>query len=232
VRKLLNTLLFPTGYRIERIARFQRELHHLVRTRPRRLKFVQIGANDGVRFDGLYGFVTTHSCCGVVVEPLPDMFERLRANYADYPQIVPINKAIHETATTMPLFRVAPAALARYEGWATGISSFDREHLLRHGIAPQDLIAQQVDCIPLMKLLEETAALDADILQIDTEGYDSAILQMIDLARFRPHLIKYEHKAMTAAQRAAHTRTFAQYGYRCVSEGSDTTAWNGRSQGL
>src|SRR5262245_66439129 len=49
VRKLLNKLLAPTGYRIERISRFERELQSLVRRPERRLKFVQIGANDGMR---------------------------------------------------------------------------------------------------------------------------------------------------------------------------------------
>src|SRR4029453_18454609 len=133
MRKLLNKLLAPTGYRIERTSRFARELQSLTRRPEHRLKFVQIGANDGIRFDALHKFVTSHPCSGVVVEPLPDMFERLRANYADYPLIVPVNKAIHETAGVRPLFRVAPTAIARYAMWATGIASFDRSHLLRHG---------------------------------------------------------------------------------------------------
>jgi FkbM family methyltransferase len=221
----LNRLLAPTGYRIERISRFQRELQSLVSRPQHRLKFVQIGANDGISFDSLYGFVTQHACSGIVVEPLPDLFERLRANYADYPLILPVNKAIHETVGARPLFRVAREALARYSGWAGGIASFDRAHLLRHGIAPEDVIAQPVACMPLMELLQETATLDADLLQIDAEGYDSAILRMIDFARFRPHLIKYEHKAMTAAERAAHVATLVQHGYRCVVEGTDTIAW-------
>jgi FkbM family methyltransferase len=225
VRKLLNRLLAPTGYRIERVSRFQRELQSLVRRPQQRFKFVQIGANDGIRFDSLYGFVTQHPCSGIVVEPLPDLFERLRANYADYPLIVPVNKAIHETVGAQPLFRVAPEALARYSGWAGGIASFDRSHLLRHGIAPADVIAEPVACMPLMELLQETATLDADLLQIDAEGYDSAILRMTDFARFRPHLVKYEHKAMTAAERAAHVARLVQHGYRCVVEGTDTVAW-------
>jgi FkbM family methyltransferase len=169
--------------------------------------------------------VTRHPCSGIVVEPLPDMFERLRANYADYPLIVPINKAIHESAGVLPLFRVAPAALARYAGWASGIASFDQSHLLRHGIAPADIEARPVTCTPLMQLLQETATLDADLLQIDAEGYDSAILSMTDFTRCRPHLIKYEHKAMTATQRSAHVARLAQHGYRCVVEGTDTVAW-------
>lgn len=225
MRKLLNKLLAPTGYRIERISRFERELQSLTRRPERRLKFVQIGANDGMRFDGLYGFVTRHPCSGIVVEPLPDVFERLRANYADYPLIVPVNKAIHETAGVLPLFRVAQGALARYAGWAGGIASFDRSHLLRHGIAPADIVEQPVACTPLMQLLQETATLDADLLQIDAEGYDSAILRMTDFESFRPHLIKYEHKAMTAAERAEHGARLARHGYRSVAEGADTVVW-------
>ena len=93
MRKLLNKLLAPTGYRIERISRFERELRSLIRRPERSLKFVQSGANDGMRCDDLYGFVMRHPCSGIVVEPLPDLFERLRANYADYPLIVPVNKA-------------------------------------------------------------------------------------------------------------------------------------------
>lgn len=222
---MLNRLLRPAGYRIERVSRFRRQLDALVRNGSQGLKFVQIGANDGVRFDGLYSFVTQHSCAGIVVEPLPDMFERLQVNYADYPQIVPVNRAIHATASALPIFRVAPSAMSRYQGWASGIASFDREHLIRHGIQPVDVIEQEVQCVSLMELLERTGMLDAALLQIDTEGYDSAVLHMIDFARFLPALVKFEHKNMTRAEQAAHAIRFAENGYRTVAEGIDTIAW-------
>lgn len=228
MRKLLNQLLSAAGYRIERISRFQRELDALSHSPSHRFKFVQIGANDGVRFDGLYGYVTNHPCSGIVVEPLPDMFERLRTNYADYPLIVPVNKAVHATARSLSLFRVVPSAMHRYEGWASGIASFDSNHLLGLGIAPADIVAQPVDCLPLMELLEQTQMLDADLLQTDTEGYDSAVLDMIDFARFKPRLIKFEHKSMSAAERKAHAERLRQYGYRTVAEGTDTIAWRPR----
>lgn len=224
MRKLLNKWLRPAGYRIERISRFQRELEALAR-QPEGFKFVQIGAHDGVRYDDLYGFVTNQLCSGIVVEPLPDAFERLRANYADYPRILPINKAIHETAPVLSLYRVRPNALARYAGWVSGIASFDRDHLLSHGIATEDVSAVTVQCTPLMKLLEETSMLDADLLQIDTEGYDAAILRMIDHARFRPRLIKYEHKSLSSRAQAESQAELAKQGYRIVLEGPDTTAW-------
>jgi FkbM family methyltransferase len=230
VRKLLNKWLRPAGYRIERISPFQRELEALAR-QPQGFKFVQIGAHDGVRFDDLYRFVTNHLCSGIVVEPLPDAFERLRANYADYPRILPINKAIHASAPALALYRVSPGALTRYAGWASGIASFQPQHLLGLGIAPADVSSVTVPCTPLMQLLEESSMLDADLLQIDTEGYDAAILRMIDPARFRPRLIKYEHKSLSAGERAEAQAGLEKHGYRIAREGPDTIAWLAGDQG-
>ena len=120
--------------------------------------------------------------------------------------------------------------MARYAGWASGIASFDRDHLFRHGIAPEDVTAETVRCTPLMTLLTETAMLDADLPQIDTEGYDAAILQMIDYSRFRPRLIKYEHKNMRADERAVAVARLQECGHRTVIEGPDTTAWQSRGR--
>ena len=224
MRKLLNKLLSHAGYRIERISRFQLETEALTR-RPGGFKFVQIGANDGVRFDLLYDLVTVHPCSGIVVEPLPDMFERLRLNYADYPRILPINKAIHETARSLPLFRVAPTAMTRYPGWASGLASFDREHLVRHQIEHDDIEAQRVECVHLMELLETHALLDLDLLQVDTEGYDGAIVRMLDLARCRPQLIKFEHKNLEPAELRELQVRLTRNGYTTSTEGTDIVAY-------
>ena len=220
----MNWLLYPLGYRIERLSRFRHELTPLSR-RPGGFKFAQIGANDGVRFDSLYEWVTVHPCSGIVVEPLPDVFERLRMNYADYPRIVPVNKAIHESARSVPLFSVNPAALPAYPGWASGIASFDRDHLIRHRIAVADISMRLVECVTLMELLESHDLLDLDLLQIDTEGYDAAVVRMIDFERCRPQVIKFEHKNLSGAERAELQARLAHHRYATQTEGTDTVAW-------
>jgi hypothetical protein len=133
--------------------------------------------------------------------------------------------AVHEREGSLPLYRVAPDSVARYPGWATGIASFDREHLLRHAIAPDDVIAQDVECVPLMTLLQRTGMLDAHLLQIDTEGYDATILRMIDFTLFHPILVKFEHKSMSAAVRGTTLERLRANGYSCAAEGTDTVAW-------
>jgi hypothetical protein len=107
----------------------------------------------------------------------------------------------------------------------SGIASLERDHLLRHGVAPADLEAVRVTCTPLMELLQDTAMLEAELLQVDTEGYDAAILRMIDFSRFLPRLIKYEHKSLSANEHASTLALLHEHGYRTTAEGPDTTAW-------
>src|SRR6266481_6003650 len=55
------------------------------------LFFIQIGANDGVSNDPLYKFVIEYGWAGILVEPLPQVFEVLRRNYADKPNLKFLN---------------------------------------------------------------------------------------------------------------------------------------------
>jgi FkbM family methyltransferase len=225
MRKFVNKFLLPLGYELRRIERFNRLLDELWQS-PGGVKFVQVGANDGVRFDGLYAKVTQHPCAGLVIEPLPDMFERLKMNYAGYPAIVPVKIAIHASARSMDLYRVAPGAIPPLPDWAAGIASFDRGHLTGHGIPVEHIVAEPVACVPLMELLESTRCLDANVLQIDTEGYDAEIIRMIDFARFRPRLIKYEHKNLTSSAAHDAETSLRAAGYRVNKEQQDTIAWH------
>jgi len=224
VRKPLNKLLENWGYRIEKISRFSVLLERLYRKTPN-FKFVQVGANDGVSFDDLYEFVTTHYCAGLVIEPLPDVFEVLRLNYLHYPRIVPVNMAVHADQTTATLYRVAADKIAALEKpWAAGIASFSPKHALELGIPPELITEESVACAPLMEVLTRHGALDAQMLQIDTEGYDAEVIKMIDFSRFRPALLKYEKRSLTASQQAATQDLLMRAGYRIIQDGSDTVA--------
>jgi FkbM family methyltransferase len=224
VRKPLNKLLENCGYRIEKISRFSVLLERLYRKTPN-FKFVQVGANDGVSFDELYNFVTTRRCSGLVIEPLPDVFEVLRLNYLHHPRIVPVNIAVHANRTAATLYRVAADKIAALEKpWAAGIASFSPEHALNLGIPPELITEQTVPCAPLMEVLAKHGALDAQMLQIDTEGYDPEVVKMIDFSRFRPALLKYEKRGLTTSLQTATQDLLKRAGYRIIQDGSDTVA--------
>jgi FkbM family methyltransferase len=224
MRKLLNKVLSPLGYEIQRLDRFAIELTRLLQA-PSGVRFVQVGANDGVRFDNLYSIVTAHRCAGLVIEPLPDAFARLKANYANFPQIIPANVAVHATARSLPLYRVDRVESEALPRWADGIASFDKHHLLAHGIAERHIQAEIVNCAPLMELVAGHQFLDANVLQVDVEGYDAEVMRMIDFTRFKPQLMKYEHKNLSRADCDAIIVLLRKQGYKIARGSEDTVAW-------
>ena len=49
--------------------------------------FVNIGANDGVENDPIHPFLEEYGWAGVAVEPDPDVFATLQANYRKFPGV-------------------------------------------------------------------------------------------------------------------------------------------------
>jgi FkbM family methyltransferase len=224
MRKPLNKFLENWGYRIEKISRFSVLLDRLYWNTPG-FKFIQVGANDGISFDGLYHFVTSHCCSGLVIEPLPDVFETLRLNYLHHPRIVPVNVALHSDRATATLYRIAPDKIGSLDKpWTAGIASFSPDHARKLGFPPEFIVEEQVPCAPLMDILVRYGALDAQLLQVDTEGYDAEIIKMIDFSRFRPALIKYERINLSAAVQAETQDRLIRAGYQMTQDGADTIA--------
>jgi FkbM family methyltransferase len=222
-RRLLNSMLGHFGYRIVKIRKFDLFFEKLL-AMHRRFKFVQIGANDGIQFDDLFFKVTSNRLPGLVVEPISDLFQILKLNYRAYPEVIPVQCALHRTETTAPIYRVRPDALAKYPSWVAGIASFNPEHYKKANVAPDDIEVEVVPCMHLMQLLSTYDMLDTALLQIDTEGYDAEIIQMIDFNKFRPLLVKFEHAHISEEQRKAIYARLLQHDYRLYPEGGDTVA--------
>jgi hypothetical protein len=65
-----------------------------------------------------------HRLRGLVIEPLPDLYKELRANYAAYSSVVPLNVGLHSTAKEIPMYRISPEA-KNLPDWVKGIASMD-----------------------------------------------------------------------------------------------------------
>jgi methyltransferase FkbM-like protein len=60
------------------------------------------------------------------------------------------------------------------------------------------------------------------VLPIDTEGFDYKVLAQIDLSRYVPRLILFEHKHLSAEEKTRAAALLRAYGYRCSELGGDT----------
>ena len=227
----LSSVLDKLGYRIER---FEQEnfldplLYKLLAKSPE-FFFVQIGANDGVFADPIRNFVTRNNVAGLVVEPLPDFFEKLVENYRAFPRVKPVNVALHRTAKTIQLHRVDPARAAQLGDWTRGIASIRESHHRINKVPDEVMITETVPCVTLTELLSRHEVHKLDLLVIDTEGYDYEIIKMIEFDRFKPAIIRFEHglpaNTMSVSEFKECAGLLMDQGYYLVTEPYDAIAY-------
>lgn len=193
---------------------------------------LQIGANDGVMKDPVHDIIIRMGLPALLVEPLPDLFEQLQANYSGQPNVQFANVAVSNEAGEVDMFRVNPAA-TDLPGWVQGLASFNKSVLLKHATAEgvdysrfvASIEAVRVPVVTIAQLLErhpETRNLIA--LQIDTEGHDFNVVQSAVAAACLPPIINYEHKHLTYDDQVACRELLASRGYAFWSGKSDTLA--------
>ena len=180
------------------------------------LTFLQIGAYDGICEDDLRALVVAHGLRGVLVEPQPLAFAQLQKAYRNQQQVTLLQAAITEHEGTRELYcrRGKPSLTA----------SFDREHLRRHGIMEEEIVAEPVVCHTFESALRAAGLDHVDLVQIDAEGYDWPIIRSIDFGRHRPSILRFEYRHMSQQDADECLQLLARHGYRFVIEASDIIA--------
>jgi FkbM family methyltransferase len=212
--------------------------------------FIEIGANDGEKHDHLRPAIHANPWRGIMVEPVPYVFERLRRNYGAIERIALERAAIADHDGTVPFYHLREAAEHEESGlpdWYDAIGSFSREAVLAHRrVIPEIeswLVETDVPSLTFESLCRKHAASRVDLLVIDTEGYDREVLRLVDFEARRPRLVVYEHYHLPAAERADARERMRSLGYELLEEGFDTwcldptddeltRAWRGLSPGI
>ena len=192
-------------------------------------RFVEVGSNDGDQHDHLQRFIRTTAWRGVMVEPVPYIFERLRRNYDGLERVALENAAIGLHDGSAPFWFLVDASEEERRGlpdWYDGIGSFSKESVLGHAVHIPDiedgLVCRDVPVLTLASLCRKHGLDAIDLLVVDTEGYDAEIVRSVDLDTIRPSLIVYEHFHLPSDERAACAERLREHGYRTMEEGFDT----------
>jgi FkbM family methyltransferase len=191
--------------------------------------FVEIGANDGDQHDHLRPIILERQWRGVMVEPVPYVFERLRRNYADLDRVAVENAAIADQDGHRPFFHLSPSPDYASEGlpqWYDGIGSFSRESVLDHRRLIPDiesrLVESEVPCLTFDSLCAKHGLGHIDLVLVDTEGHDYEVLRHIDFSRHQPALVIYEHYHLSESDQTDCETAIRAVGYETMSEGFDT----------
>ena len=135
----------------------------------------------------------------VLVEANPSLIEAIHKNYRDVQSIcnvVVVNKAIY-TEDNKEVSLYLPAEDGIY-----GKPRRNASHVYSHGefsLLPMndwgdktDMIEVKATAITFDKLCTDLGITTIDYLQIDTEGFDSEIINSIDLEKYHIRAIRYE----------------------------------------
>ena len=191
--------------------------------------FIEVGSNDGDQHDHLKPLIHSGAWSGIMVEPVPYVFERLRANYGHLDRVALENVAISDEADRMPFFHLEQASeddRSVLPPWYDAIGSFSLDAVMSHRDKIPDLerrvLRTEVPCITFRSLCERHGLDRFDLLLIDTEGYDWEIIKQVDLASYRPTLLIYEHYHLPAGVRTECREHLEGLGYETLAEGFDT----------
>src|ERR1043166_4307016 len=236
LKKTIKKVLLRSGYQLSRVDNkfnFFELLIDTILRKQNHLFFIQVGANDGKTSDPIYDFVTRHpkNVRGILLEPVKDYFEELRSNYHGRSNVIILNLAIHNSNREMNIYRVDPGRLERQELpiWAKGIASFNQAHHELSGTPGDCIIEEKVQCITFNELLTDYQVQEVDLLQIDTEGYDSEIIRNLDFKVTKPKVIHFEHGLsqgiMSKEGFSALTDVLHNNGYEIWMDSYDATAY-------
>jgi FkbM family methyltransferase len=152
---------------------------------------IQIGANDGISHDHLHSAIKQFRLESLLLEPIKKYFLDLQNNYSNYDNVRFENSALSINNEILFLYKVNPEYFNKYGTLSNGISSFYKEHLLKHGIKEKHIIQEKVNQISFDELLRKYNINRFDLLLIDTEGYDCHIVNdfFLKVKKIRPIVI-------------------------------------------
>ncbi len=167
------------------------DIFHYLSKSKETVRFVQVGAMDGVSYDPIHKYVKNFGWQGILIEPLPDMMQSLKSSYRDCKGLIFENIAISDKKETKTLYRVEPEVIKKHQlpDWLKGMSTFVDGKLDNYR---QYVKKQPVQCYPLMSVLEKHRLPCIDVLQIDTEGFDYKVFKQLDFSKYRPSAINIE----------------------------------------
>ena len=159
---------------------------------------VVIGAHSGIWLKSLFEEHQNQNI--LLVEHVPYNIDLLKVNTAKYNNITIEISAVSEKNEIKKFYYVKPDAVKKLgKQWASGIGSFDKQHILNHKnkrflVSDPDIEEVNIQYLTFSDLIEKYSISSIDLLQIDVEGAEFQILNSINFEKIEIKKIIFEFK--------------------------------------
>ena len=159
---------------------------------------VVIGAHFGVWLnDELARFDNENI---LLVEPVPYNHKKLKERFKNSNNIQICTNAIFSEHKISKFYYVNEKSISKLgKHWASGIGSFNKNHILDHRtkrfkVEEKDIDEIEIEFITFDNLIKKYLIESIDKLQIDVEGAEYEILKSIDYKKININSIQFESK--------------------------------------
>jgi FkbM family methyltransferase len=136
----------------------------------------------------------------LLVEPVPYNHKKLKERFINSNNIQICSNAIFSENKISKFYYVNEKSILKLgKHWASGIGSFNKNHILDHRtkrfkIEEKDIDEIEIEFITFNNLIEKYLIESIEKLQIDVEGAEYEILKSIDYKKININLIQFESK--------------------------------------
>tara|TARA_B110000008_G_scaffold268959_1_gene297659 strand:+ start:204 stop:815 length:612 start_codon:yes stop_codon:yes gene_type:complete len=136
----------------------------------------------------------------LLVEPVPYNYKKLKERFINSSNIHVCTNAIFSEHKTSKFYYVNEKSISKLgKHWASGIGSFNKNHILDHRtkrfkIEEEDIDEIKVEFITFEDLIKNFDIKSIDKLQIDVEGAEYEILKSVDYKKINIKSIQFESK--------------------------------------
>jgi FkbM family methyltransferase len=193
------------------------------------VRFIQIGSNDGMSGDPIFEYIVKNNWTGVLVEPVPYLYEKLKLNYHAHQKVLFFeNSAIANVDGTAKFYRLKQSTDPNMPKWYDQLGSFNKEIVIRHKDELSDFdelfIEEDIPTTSFDSLLKKYNFYNVDLIHIDTEGYDFEIIKLFNFNLIKPEVILYEHKHLHPKDHKHSIELLKKHGYTLFVDMRDTIA--------
>ena len=159
---------------------------------------VVIGAHSGIWLTSLLEKYKEQSI--LLVEPVPHNIQELKENISKYKDIKIETSAVSSKNEVQKFYFVKPESVKKLgKHWASGIGSFDKQHILNHKnkrfkVENSDIEEIEIQYLTFTDLVNKYSITSIEMLQIDVEGAEYQILNSIDFTKISIQKIIFEFK--------------------------------------